>query len=491
MTAQLIGGRYELLSRLGRGGMGTVWLAWDRLLRRRVALKEITLSPSGRESVAVQRERALREARAAVRVRHPSIVPIYDVFEENDTPWIVMAHIEGESLQDRIEAGPLDEREIAGIGRDVLAALTAAHAKRVLHRDVKPANILIGRADKVFLVDFGIAQIDGESGLTSRSLLLGTAEFLAPERVNGLPAYPAADLWSLGVTLFIALEGRSPFGRDTLLATMRAITEEDPPPPRRPGPLFDAIAGLLRKDPDRRMGAAELDRRLTAILTPVRRRSDAPPPCRSSRPPEPAGRRDAAREVRLPPDDLRLSSEDVRLPSEDVRPTPESVRAMDPAEGGRRLLSRPRREAAALLDAAGPRVAGPLLDGMAAARPSQVVEVIALLSNAAAGRMVDHMTAEGAAELFRAMPPGRGAGILAHADERVAAEVLRTLGVVSVTVRLVEAMTLQRACRVLEYVPPALIAALLRESLDGRADRLLDGLSGPVRAEVARLTTRA
>ncbi|GIH68998.1 serine/threonine-protein kinase [Sphaerimonospora thailandensis] len=463
MTGRLINGRYELLSQLGQGGMGKVWLAVDGRLGRRVAMKEIVLKRSGSEPVAVQRGRARREAQALARISHPSVVEIHDVFEEGDTLWIVMARIEGESLRDRISAGPLGEREIAGIGRDALGGLTAAHAKGVLHRDVKPENILISLESKVFLVDFGIARIDGTSGLTSRNVWLGTMEYMAPERFNGTQTGPPSDLWSLGVTLYYALEGHSPFRRDTEPATLWAIATEPLPRPRRQGPLFDAIAGLLEKDPGRRMRAAELDRRLAEIVRPAPR----PDRYRSQRPPRPSAKPPVEHPAARP-----------------ARPGP--YEPAGPVEGGRSLLARSPHEAASLLAAVGPRASGPLLNGMTA-QPARAAAVLTLLPKTVAGRMVNHMSAEGAAELFRVLPPGQGAGILAYADERVVAEVLRTLGVASATVRLVEAMTLQRAWRVLEYVPPALIADLLPESLDGRGDRLLNGLSGPVRAEVARL----
>ncbi|WP_262842398.1 serine/threonine-protein kinase, partial [Sphaerisporangium corydalis] len=254
---QVIQERYRLLRPLGAGGMGTVWLADDELLRRRVAIKELVLSPGG-EDPSVRRRRMLVEARAAARIAHPGIVPIYDVLVDADPPWIVMAYVQGRTLADLIEDGPLDEGELARIGRRVLGALTAAHTADVLHRDVKPANIVIGEAGKVFLVDFGIAQIGGQSDLTAHNTLPGTLEFMAPERINGHRLGPPSDLWSLGVTLFWALEGRSPFRRSTPVATMRAVTDALLPPITRPGRLANAITGLLRKDPSHRLTPQDL-----------------------------------------------------------------------------------------------------------------------------------------------------------------------------------------------------------------------------------------
>ncbi|MEU6415036.1 protein kinase [Microbispora sp. NPDC046933] len=435
---RVIRDRYELRSQLGRGGMGTVWLAMDRTLGRLVALKEISLTPYG-ERVEVQRARALREARSLARIRHPAIAEIYDVFEEDGSPWIVMVYVEGGSLDDLMRRRPLPEPEIAAVGRDVLAGLTAAHAAHVLHRDVKPANILVGRDGNVVLVDFGIAHIAGESGLTSHSIMLGTTEFMAPERIDGRAVGPAADLWSLGITFFCALEGYSPFRRESPYATVYAVCNDDLPPPRRRGPLYDVIAGLLRKDPALRMGAAELDRRLAAIAAP--RRPEPPVERPRSRPPQPPQ-------------------------------TP-------PGLHGSSLHS-----AAAALAAMAPGAAGQALDAMAG-DPSRAAGVLALLPADQAGRVVGHMTAGGAAALLRQLPASRGASILADVADRVAADILNALGATPAAVRLVEAMTTRRARRVLEYVPPAVTAALLRATTDGRADRLLAGLSPAVRAQIA------
>ncbi|MFI7028432.1 protein kinase [Microbispora rosea] len=437
---RLIKNRYELRTQLGRGGMGTVWLAMDRMLGRLVALKEVVLTPYG-EGIEIQRARALREARSLARIRHPAIAEIYDVFEESGSPWIVMVHVEGGSLDDLIRRRTLSEREIAVLGREVLAGLTAAHAAHVVHRDVKPANIVVGNDGKVVLVDFGIAQIVGESGLTSRSIMLGTTEFMAPERIDGRAVGPAADLWSLGVTFFCALEGYSPFRRDNAYATVHAVCTDDLPPPRRGGPLYDVIAALLRKDPALRMGAAEVDRRLAAITAPPRREPPAERP--RARPPQPPVRQASA---------VRDASS--------------------------------LRSAAAALAAMAPAAAGQALDAMTE-DPSRAAGVLALLPSGQAGRMVGHMTAEGAAALLRQLPASRGASILADVPDRVAADIFNALGVTPAAVRLVEAMTTRRARQVLEYVPPPVTAALLRATTDGRAARLLAGLSPAVRAQIA------
>ncbi|MEV0419041.1 protein kinase domain-containing protein [Streptosporangium canum] len=491
MTARIVQGRYELRSRLGRGGMGTVWLAWDRTLRRSVALKEVVLAPYG-EDMAVRRERALREARAAARIRHPAVVDIYDAFMDDGSPWIVMAYIEGTSLDRRIERQALSrreilsEREIARMGREVLAGLVAVHGAQVLHRDVKPANIIIDPDDRVFLVDFGIARISGESGLTATNMLLGTVEFMAPERIDGHAVGPASDLWSLGVTLFCALEGYSPFLRDGPLETARAVAAGRPPRFRRPGPLADAIAGLLVTAPARRTGAAELGRRLDTILA-------GPASWPKERDPRSRGREKSSsglgREARGGNDvhDLGPGREARRgNGAHDSGPGRDRDRAGEGRDGGNPLLGRPRQEAAALLGSMEPKAAGRLLNGAAEASGA-AAEMLALLPPPRAARVIDHMAPHRAARLVGAMPPSRSAGILAHTDDRVTAAVLGALGVVPAAVRLVEAMTVRRACRVLGYVPPAVVAELLSATSDGRADRLLDGLSRAVRDEIARL----
>ncbi|WP_326824867.1 protein kinase domain-containing protein [Streptosporangium sp. NBC_01756] len=485
MTARIIQDRYELRSRLGRGGMGTVWLAWDRTLRRSVALKEVVLAPHG-EDMAVRRERAMLEARAAARIRHPAVVDIYDAFMDDESPWIVMAYIEGTALNRRIERQILSEREIARVGREVLAGLAAVHDAQVLHRDVKPANIIVDPGDRVFLVDFGIARISGESGLTSANMLLGTVEFMAPERIDGHAVGPASDLWSLGVTLFCALEGYSPFLRDSLIETTRAVAAGRPPRFRRPGPLADAITGLLVTVPARRMEAAELGWRLDTILAgPASRPRGRDPRPREREEPKRRPGSGAGREVRRG-NDVHDSG-----PGREVR-RGNGAHDSGPGwagegrDGGNPLLDRPRQEAAALLGSMEPKAAGRLLDGAAEAAGA-AAEVLALLPLPRAARVIDHMTPHRAARLVGAMPPSRSASILAHTDDRVMAAVLGALGIVPAAVRLVEAMTMRRACRVLGYVPPAVVAELLSATSDGRADRLLDGLSRAVRDEIARL----
>ncbi|MEQ8142098.1 serine/threonine-protein kinase [Streptomyces sp. OP7] len=263
----MIAGRYRLLSPLGEGGMGTVWRARDEVLNREVAVKEVR-APAGLPASDVERmyARLEREAWAAARITDRHVVTVYDVATEDGRPWVVMELVRGLSLAEVLEAeGPLPPRRAAHIGAEVLAALSAAHAAGVLHRDVKPANVLIANDGRVVLTDFGIATVEGSSALTMTGEVVGSPEFLAPERALGRTPGPESDLWSLGVLLYAAVEGRSPFRQDTPLSTLRAIVDEALPPPRRAGPLGPVIEGLLRKDPAGRLAAAQALRDLRVV----------------------------------------------------------------------------------------------------------------------------------------------------------------------------------------------------------------------------------
>ncbi|MFD7405723.1 serine/threonine-protein kinase [Streptomyces sp. NPDC059866] len=263
---RLVGGRYRLIERVGSGGMGTVWRAYDELVEREVAVKQPRL-PGDPEGEGHRRaaHRLHREARAAARVDHPSAVSIHDVVEEDGIPWIVMELIRGESLHEVLGRGPLPPAESARIGLAVLGALRAAHAVGIVHRDVKPANVLLGQHGRVVLTDFGIAHVQGEESLTMSGEFVGSLEFIAPERMSGRGAGPASDLWSLGVLLYAAVEGWSPFRRTTLESTLAAILAADPPEPQHAGPLGPLIVRLLAKDPERRPEAEEVAVGLEAV----------------------------------------------------------------------------------------------------------------------------------------------------------------------------------------------------------------------------------
>lgn len=272
---RLVGGRYRLLERIGSGGMGTVWRAYDELVDREVAVKQPRL-PGDPEDEEFQRaaHRLYREARAAARVDHPSAVAIHDVVIEEELPWIVMELVRGESLHELLGRGPLAPADAARIGLAVLGALCAAHAVGIVHRDVKPANVLLGPHDRVVLTDFGIAHIQGEESLTASGEFVGSLEFIAPERMSGTGAGPASDLWSLGVLLYAAVEGASPFRRTTVESTLGAILAGEPPEPTRAGPLGPLILRLLEREPEARPGAEEVG----AVLDAVAAGKDVPEP---------------------------------------------------------------------------------------------------------------------------------------------------------------------------------------------------------------------
>ncbi len=261
----VVAGRYRLEDRLGRGGMGTVWRATDELLGRPVAVKELHAGEGDGGGVAAG---ALREARAVAHVRHPHIVVVHDVVEHDGRPCIVMELVDGGSLADLISAGKtLTPVETARTALALLGALTAAHGRGVLHRDVKPANVLMeSGTGRVVLTDFGIARISGTTTISQTGAFVGSPEYTAPERMRGAEAGPAADLWSLGTLMCTALTGESPFRRDSLGGVLHAVVSAEIRPPAQAGPLLPVIRGLLERDPERRMTAAEAARRLSAYL---------------------------------------------------------------------------------------------------------------------------------------------------------------------------------------------------------------------------------
>ncbi|MFJ3936542.1 serine/threonine-protein kinase [Streptomyces parvus] len=260
----VLAGRYRLGDVLGRGGMGKVWRAHDEVLHRTVAVKELTAGLYVAEADRlVLHARTQKEARAAARITHPGVVTVHDVIEYDNRPWIVMQYVDGPSLADEAkEKGDIAPREAARIGLHVLSALRAAHGAGVLHRDVKPGNVLLARDGQVLLTDFGIAAIEGDSTITRTGELVGSIDYLAPERVRGGDPGPASDLWSLGATLYTAVEGTSPFRRTSPISTMQAVVTEEPPAPVNAGPLGAVITALLRKDPAERPTAAQTEQML-------------------------------------------------------------------------------------------------------------------------------------------------------------------------------------------------------------------------------------
>ncbi|WP_182875935.1 serine/threonine-protein kinase [Microbispora sp. H10670] len=283
---RMLADRYELRVRIGRGTMGTVWRAYDRSLDREIAVKEIrqdpALSPRQRQEL---RERMLREGRMAARVSHPSVATIHDVILADGIPWIVMELVEGRSLEQVVdEEGPLPPRLVAEIGCDLLSALRAAHAQRILHRDVKPANVLLTETGRVVLTDFGIAKALGDTALTQTGMVIGSPGYTAPERARGDHTGPESDLWSLGATLYFAVEGRPAYERATVGETLAALMTESADPPAQAGPLRPVLEGLLEKDHRARLTPERAAAMLRMIADTPTGASPAPAPAPPARP---------------------------------------------------------------------------------------------------------------------------------------------------------------------------------------------------------------
>ncbi len=356
-TPRLVGGRYRLLAPLGVGGMGTVWRAQDELLRREVAVKEVTF-PAGLSDrdQEVLRERTRREARAAARLDHPSAVTVYDVVEQDGSPFLVMELVEARTLSEVVRTdGPLSPQRTAHVGLALLGALETAHRQGIVHRDVKPGNVLLGPdlgglPGRVVLTDFGIASTAGDASITSTGLLLGSPAYIAPERARGHAPRPASDLWSLGATLFTAVEGRPPYdgGGDPLLTVTAVVTGEHEPYVGA-GPLEPVLEGLLERDPDRRLTAPQARAALRAV-------ADSAATVAVPRPlaaPEQRTEHTAA----LPMDRLAVATEDPPQPAAARRP----ARPVAPPRRRRRVPWAPLLLLVAIL-ALGGAIVGYVLD---------------------------------------------------------------------------------------------------------------------------------
>ena len=331
MTGRVIAGRYNLQHPIGRGAMGVVWRARDQLLDRDVAVKEVVISALiGADERHNAYQRTLREARTAARLSHRGVVAVYDVAEEDGRPWIVMELVPSQSLdQVLVVDGRLPPARAGRIGQQLLSALAAAHAAGVLHRDVKPSNVLIatnrsgeGWDERAVLTDFGIAQFEGDPRLTQTGMVMGSPGFTAPERIRGSDASPASDLWSLGATIYAAVEGRGPYEqRGGAITTMSAIINEDAPVAPHAGQLAPVIAALLRRDPTTRLSASAASRMFAQVLPRLAEVSEEPPPLshpptiRSSYLPSPAA--PVASAPGTAPDDARAEEEPAPAASAD------------------------------------------------------------------------------------------------------------------------------------------------------------------------------
>ncbi|MFC4606544.1 protein kinase [Streptomyces maoxianensis] len=320
---RLLAGRYRLGGVLGRGGMGTVWRAVDETLGRTVAVKELRFPHTVDEDEKRRLiTRTLREAKAIARIRNTSAVTVYDVVDEDDRPWIVMELVEGKSLAEAIrEDGTLTPKRAAEVGLAILDVLRSAHREGILHRDVKPSNVLIAEDGRVVLTDFGIAQVEGDPSITSTGMLVGAPSYISPERARGHKPGPAADLWSLGGLLYASVEGSPPYDKGSAIATLTAVMTEPLDPPKNAGPLEEVIYGLLVKDPDQRLD----DAGARALLTNALYAPEVP-----EHPVEPEPSPDATRAISLPP-----------------IPQPQSAKPKDPAADRVRGALRSVRNAAA------------------------------------------------------------------------------------------------------------------------------------------------
>ncbi|MGJ6961117.1 protein kinase domain-containing protein [Streptosporangium sp. G11] len=289
---RVLADRYELIAPLGRGTMGTVWKAHDRSLGREVAIKEIRQEPGLSEAQRAElRERMIREGRTAARISHPSVATIHDAIVEDGSPWIIMELVQARSLEQVIEEeGPLPPRLVAEIGADLLGALRAAHAQGVLHRDVKPGNVLITESGRVVLTDFGIAKAEGDTSLTKTGMVIGSPGYTAPERARGEHTGPESDLWSLGATLYFAVEGRPAYERASVAETLAALMSEQVDPPTQAGPLRPVLEQLLEKDHTTRLTAAQAGALLRAVADTPSHLAESLPPVQApaAAPPAPA-----------------------------------------------------------------------------------------------------------------------------------------------------------------------------------------------------------
>ncbi|MEV7399499.1 serine/threonine-protein kinase [Streptomyces sp. NPDC091267] len=278
---RLLAGRYRLGEVLGRGGMGTVWRAVDETLGRTVAVKELRF-PTAIDDDEKRRliTRTLREAKAIARIRNNGAVTVYDVVDEDDRPWIVMELIEGKSLAEAVrEDGVLTPKRAAEVGLAILDVLRSAHREGILHRDVKPSNVLISEDGRVVLTDFGIAQVEGDPSVTSTGMLVGAPSYISPERARGHKPGPPADLWSLGGLLYASVEGCPPYDKGSAIATLTAVMTEPLDPPKNAGPLEEVIYGLLARDPEQRLDDAGARALLNDVINaPEEPEIPVPPP---------------------------------------------------------------------------------------------------------------------------------------------------------------------------------------------------------------------
>lgn len=504
---EVLNSRYRLVRRLGGGTMGTVWEAFDTYLERTVAVKELAPGPFGTEDAAVRRERVRREAIALAQVEHPVIVTVHDLISvgHEKVQWIVMGYVPGRPLSEIIQDhknAPLPEQKIASIALAVLEGLRACHASRprVYHRDVKPGNIVVGPDESVHLVDFGIARIVGEVPLTEDRSIVGTPEFLAPELLDGEPAGPGTDLWALGVTLYYALTGRSPFWAETTWAMFTAIKFRNPPEPREGGPLGSLVLQMLRKRPEDRPDAATV----AAILRGIASQPDRPGGQSYWTGPQPSieqqggawaskeqlPRQRASIQPTAKPQLSALSGLPVLTQAQVVAGLP-TDRAAD------ELLALSRQDAARIINRCDDALGGNLLSAIvipgdpsigdrdAGERAATVRKILQLLPPDRHGPLLDHMSSVALATVLALPPAEATARIVDRADTATVVGALSEMPPVRAAL-LVQAMDAGRAAEVLRRAAPARVADILRNvSPASRRQELLNRL--PERSRAAAL----
>jgi len=464
--SRLLNHRYRLEERLGQGSMGSVWKAYDTRLERTVAAKELVARRDGGEDLEIRRERVRREALALAKVDHPAIVSIHDLIYSGSgrDPWIVMAYVRGRSLDSIIrERQPLGERRVAGIGLAALQGLMACHAQDVYHRDVKPANIVLSDNGSVHLVDFGIARIVGKNPLTVESNVVGTPEFLAPELLTDHQAGPATDLWALGVTLYYALEHRSPFRAETLPATIAAILSRDVAEPRTGGEIAALVLTMLHKQPGERPDAATVAATLRRVANGGRA---------GQQPYRPVAVRAVCPSPRLTPLQAMPALDAAKIVSDWT-----TERAVTD------LLILEETVAAGIVNRCDDLVAGKLLSGIAAAKPARARKILEMVTTERAGRLLDQMSSPAAASALALPTPTGAVRVLGQADDLTAAGVLLEM-TPQHAAGLVMAMDAGRAVKLLGQAAPVTVAGILRNVPAGRRQVLLSQFAEPFRALV-------
>jgi serine/threonine protein kinase len=498
---RVLGNRYQLKGRLGKGSMGSVWEAYDTVLDRRVAVKQLTAGWHDGEDLRIRRERVRREAMALARVEHPAVVSIHDLIYHDDDPWIVMGYVSGMTLDQLIRQGsPLGEQEVASIGVAVLHGLIACHLKNVYHRDVKPANIIKSDDGSVRLVDFGIAQIAGLDPLTEDSQILGTLDFLDPELFKGQHAGPATDLWALGVTLYWALEDRSPFGGKTQEATIAAILSKNPPEPRSQGELAALVLQMLNKRPSARPHPAAVRATLQSVadgrLAAPRLRPGlvhAPDPGVRTAPMSiPQSHGQAATQWPDPwhRSSRRLGEAQPAKPRRRLTPlsglsdlaAAEIIAKWPTDRAVADLLAMDDNEAANIINRCGDAHAGRLLSAIAAEQPGLARKFLEMVTANRRGRLLNHMSSPAAASVLALLPVAAAVRALAKAHETTAVGVLSEMKSSSAA-SLVTAIAdddEERAVSVLGQAAPVTVAGILKYVVPAsRSQHLLTRL--PVR----------